>query len=425
MVERKDVVVEMDTSVVVALNPLANSTAAANRLREHLLAHKLLEPIDQSVATTDGISSEFLAQEASRLIETTPYLSCLFARAEDKQATHDALLNLALPEQMRFKLTVTRELKQPLLEHLLMVTLISHYLALRLQLSKQDTVDLLIAALLHDIGELHTNPALLDHNHQVNKDDLRYVYVHPVTGYLIAQAVAPLHPSAAIAVLQHQERFDGSGYPSGLHEKSISMLARIVGVADACASILARFDSIERLKTVLRLTRRKYDGALIALLQEGFGSQQDSDDAGDIVVLSELMAVANLLGRWGEFRDSLARTNDGSKSPQELTFLFERMDSLHSMLLQFGFDPNSPQQLLAHIADDKKIANELATALSEICWQFTDLQREIIRRKNAINNTLSVEDNRFFNAWLANLQAYLEGARQLQLGQAAASTVLG
>lgn len=417
MTERNDAVPEAEPHGVNSVTPSGKGTTIASRLREHLLTNKLLEPIAQSGAVNDEVTPEFLAQEASHLIQTKPYLRYLFPSTEATQAIHNALLQLKLPEQVSFKLTEVRERKPALFEHLLMVTLISNYLALRLKLSDQEIVDLFIAALLHDIGELHTDPALLNHNHRINEDELRYVFVHPVTGNLIAQAVAPLHPGAAIAILQHHERCDGSGYPSGLREKSITILARIVGLADACASILVRFNSIDRLNTLLRLSRRKYDAALISLLQERFGSQEDSDASEEVVVLPELMAASTLLGRWSEFRDSLSRENDRGNSPQELKFMFERMDSLHSMLRQFGFDPNNPQELVALIAEDKKIANELAAALNEICWQVTDLQREIIRHRNAISNTLAVEDRRLFYAWLVDLQAYVETTRQLPHGR--------
>lgn len=397
-------------------NGIVAGGTVAHRLREHLLAHKLLEPIHHDAEIKDDVTSEFLANEASRLIQEKPYLKNLFVRAEDGQATRDALLALDLPEQMRFKLAAARAQKPPLFEHMLLVSLISQYLALRLGLSSQDSADLLIAALLHDIGELHSLPTQLDDHHRLSNDEMRYVYVHPVTGYLIAQAVAPHHPHAATAVLQHHERCDGSGYPNGLHEKSLTLLARIIGVADACASILARFGSIDRLNTLLRLGRKKYDPALIALLQEGFRSQEDSETPDEIVALPELLAAANLLKRWGAFQDSLTRTHDNGKVPEELKFLYARMDSVHSMLLQFGFDPDNPEGLLTLLADDKKIANELAAALNEISWQCTDLQRETIRHRNAIKNTLSVEDNRVFDAWLIDLQAYLDGAHQLPLG---------
>lgn len=381
--------------------------AVGSALREHLLRYKLMKPIEQSLSVADGVTAESLAAHAAGLLETQPYLRRLFPFPADRRAAQDALAQVELSSELAFKLTVAREQRPPLFDHLLTVTLICRYVSLHLGLSVPDNADLLLAALLHDLGELHTDPAVLDQRRRLGPDEMRYIYAHPITGYLIAKAVAAGHPEAATAVLQHQERLDGSGYPYGLRADATSRLARIVAIADVCASILARFGNNSRLSTLMRLNHRKYEPALIALLQKAWGSPGEDDAADDMPLVPQLKAVAKLLKHWSEFRASVAGIG-GNSPPAELGFLFERMVNLHVVLLQFGFDPNSLQVLRALIAEDRDIAGELAAALDEVRWQFADLEREILRRQDAAEKALSAEKFMFFGDWLADLRQYLE-----------------
>ena len=59
---------------------------------------------------------------------------------------------------------------------------------------------------------------------------------HPRAGYEILKDVRFPWPIAQI-ILQHHERFDGSGYPQGLRGPAILLEARIVAVADVAESM--------------------------------------------------------------------------------------------------------------------------------------------------------------------------------------------
>jgi hypothetical protein len=306
-------------------------------------------------------------------------------------------------------LALARDQRPELFRHLLLVTLISHYLALRRELAARETASVLLAALSHDLGELYTDPVLLDPRHRISDDERRYVYVHPITGHLFAREVVQLDPGIAAAVLQHQERLDGSGYPYGLRAERIGALARIVGLADVCAAIVARFGSHERLGALMRLNRQKFDLALLALLHEGVGHGSGAAAPASPTPHARLMAAAALLERWDEFRPALTRTSAGRAAP-ELFFLVERMATLRHMLLQFGFDPAGQQLLMELLDEDPGVAAELGAALDEVHWQFSDLAREIARRRESIEPLLDADGKRLLTEWTGQLQAYLEVA---------------
>ena len=63
---------------------------------------------------------------------------------------------------------------------------------------------------------------------------------HPRIGYDILKGSPSKYLSmGAIIALGHHEKFDGSGYPNGLHGEDIPLVARIVAVADVFDALIS------------------------------------------------------------------------------------------------------------------------------------------------------------------------------------------
>ncbi len=400
MADLHEVVAREEVFTANGTKLIAKGAAIGSGLRERLLKHVLLKPIDQSLAVKDGVTSDMLAEEAGRLIASEAFLQKLMTT--DLSACQEALRQLALPEQLAFKLTVMHTRLPWLFSHIMKVVLIAHFLAQHLKLSAQQCSAALLTGLVHDLGELHTDPVLLDRRHRMSDEEMHFVDVHPLTGYLIAREILPTHPEVATAVLQHHERLDGSGYPSALPGKEVGQLARIISIADACASIMSRFRGSNRLSILLRLSRQKFDPEMVALLQSGLGFAEKAEAPTQTLEQGHIEAAAKLLRQWSQFSTSLL-----GKVPQGLEFLFERMAELRMMLLQFGLCPDEPQSLEALIGD-QDIAKELAAAFDEVRWQATDIQREIRRRLGASGNALAEEEITLLDSWLVELHDYLQ-----------------
>jgi hypothetical protein len=112
------------------------------------------------------------------------------------------------------------------------VRVFTDLLTTELKMAEKDRARLRWAALLHDVGKLEVPASLL--NKPSAPDEAEWVVLrrHPEDG---ARMVAPLLPwlgEWGAAVVQHHERYDGTGYPRGLRGHEISLAARIVSVAD-------------------------------------------------------------------------------------------------------------------------------------------------------------------------------------------------
>jgi HD-GYP domain-containing protein (c-di-GMP phosphodiesterase class II) len=99
--------------------------------------------------------------------------------------------------------------------------------------------DLYFAGLLHDLGRRQLDEKRLLKPETFTIDDWNVVRQGPVLADSIMADVPQLQHLRP-AVRNHHERFDGQGYPDQLRGRDIPLLARILGVADACDAMMSR-----------------------------------------------------------------------------------------------------------------------------------------------------------------------------------------
>ena len=95
-----------------------------------------------------------------------------------------------------------------------------------------------IAALLHDIGKVAIPSYIFNKTGMLNIIESKIIKIHPELGYDLLEDLEFPWPVAQ-AVLQHHERWNGSGYPSGFSENDIIVEARIIAVADVVEAMLS------------------------------------------------------------------------------------------------------------------------------------------------------------------------------------------
>ena len=86
-------------------------------------------------------------------------------------------------------------------------------------------------ALLHDIGKIGIPDAILLKDGSLTASEWQVMRTHPEIGHRILSH-APFLTEAAAIVLNHEERYDGSGYPRGLAGTAIPLWARLFAVID-------------------------------------------------------------------------------------------------------------------------------------------------------------------------------------------------
>jgi putative nucleotidyltransferase with HDIG domain len=113
------------------------------------------------------------------------------------------------------------------------VRVLSDLIAARMGLPERDRDRLRWAALLHDIGKLQVPTTLLNKPATPSTAEWNVLRKHPHHGAEIAAPLMDWLDGWGDVIVQHHEKWDGSGYPAGLSGKQICLGARIVAVADA------------------------------------------------------------------------------------------------------------------------------------------------------------------------------------------------
>jgi diguanylate cyclase (GGDEF)-like protein/PAS domain S-box-containing protein len=108
-----------------------------------------------------------------------------------------------------------------------------------LELPNDDVRELKLAGMLHDIGKITVPDAILSKPGKLDADEYEAIKNHASRGYQILRA-ADEYSDLAIYCLTHHERYDGSGYPSGLKGEKIPLFSRIIAVADAFEAMTSR-----------------------------------------------------------------------------------------------------------------------------------------------------------------------------------------
>ncbi|MCL2038774.1 HD domain-containing protein [Candidatus Saccharibacteria bacterium] len=101
-----------------------------------------------------------------------------------------------------------------------------------LDLSSADTIDLMDAALHHDIGKVSIPPDILFKQGQLTDEERLIIQRHPDIGASSKLLPSTVSARAREAIRSHHERWDGTGYPRGLAGDQIHLFAQILAVMD-------------------------------------------------------------------------------------------------------------------------------------------------------------------------------------------------
>ena len=115
--------------------------------------------------------------------------------------------------------------------HSLNVTMLAIMMARDLKLPSQVASVLGVGGLLHDIGRKEVPDTILRKTTPLTQAERNFYELHCQYGFAMGQRLH-LAPAALSIILQHHELFDGTGYPAKLAGESISLLSRIVGIAN-------------------------------------------------------------------------------------------------------------------------------------------------------------------------------------------------
>lgn len=155
------------------------------------------------------------------------------------QETMESLKNRKLLSDSSQTSSVIHSLSQTLLEsdyeteeHVLRTRDAAMELGGCMGLSDKDIGRLALLSILHDIGKIAIPQNILLKPGRLDAEEWEIMKTHTSKGYRIAKASPELEAIAEL-ILHHHEKWDGTGYPSGLKGEEIPLLSRIITVVDS------------------------------------------------------------------------------------------------------------------------------------------------------------------------------------------------
>ena len=277
----------------ILLTGYADITATIAAINQGAIHRYIAKPWDDNdllLVVSDALHRRGLEQENSRLLALTQAqnqaLVTLNQGLEARVAERTAALEASLADlaaahaevEAHFMLAVTvfsglLELREGgMAGHARRVAELSRRVAARLGLDDAAQRDVQLAALLHDIGKIGFDDAMLRTPVSKYSGDQMTVYqMHPGDGEAALMPLDKLHGVAAI-VRQHHERWDGRGFPDGRSGAAILLGARILAAVNdydglVSGSLAEQVYTGDKARAALRdgvLTR--YDPAVVEAL---------------------------------------------------------------------------------------------------------------------------------------------------------------
>ena len=200
-----------------------------------------------------------------------------------------------------------------------------------MELSQNGLNSLGVGALLHDIGKLRISKGILNKVGSLNSDEFDLIRQHPRTGFEMLRASKEIGEQSKLIVLQHHEKFQGGGYPDGLKGNEITVMARIVSVADVYDALTSSrpfrpaMSPYLSMKILLSNSENQFDPAILAV----FMRRMSIYPPGSAVCLNDgAIATVARLNPGAMLRPivRIVKDPDGNEiaTTEELDLLFEK-----------------------------------------------------------------------------------------------------
>ena len=366
-----------DRNGMVLAGPGTPMTA---ELRDQLVRRKLLRPIDESLSASDPVTVERLLDRARTLLDSNPLLQRMAQRLPDSGRLISVIRAVELPQPLEIKLTVAAANDPARLDHLLMVTLTALAIGLRRGVPAGELKALGLAGIVHDLGELHIDPAIFESAGDLSVSLRRQVEAHPVIMHAVLESLGLRHHDAARAILEHHERIDGSGYPRGRRHDQLSPMGRILALAEFLASLHSRRECTHML-VALKLQRHHFDPELVdtafGLMGQPSAATAEETESTFGELTDRLTMLLSVLQEWRALSEG-----DGGLGldAKHLSWLHDRASTIQHHFTRLGVHADDLEGSLEPIAEDAEAIAELTIITEEIQRQVIDTTWEVHRR---------------------------------------------
>lgn len=207
-----------------------------------------------------------LVEEAMRAVQSGLHIPV----SEIRSVVSDSLQCLIADETALIALSGIRSYDRYLSEHSVNVCILSMVLSKELGLDSAVTMELGLAALLHDVGKVFVPPDIVKKPGKLTEEEWLQIRRHPAEGARALAGISDLPALASTIALEHHVHCDGSGYPAISGHQSAHLLSRLVAIVDTYDALTTerpyreRWTAEQAIAYMLYEANRQYDRQLLA-----------------------------------------------------------------------------------------------------------------------------------------------------------------
>ena len=358
------------------------------RAKDRLLQHKLLKPLESTVRVIDGVGSRPIGKVAEDLLGKHSLLAGVCGRSTSLEVL-SAMRNLRLTTPMESLLSVYAAQGPNKLEHAVGVSLLAASMVHDLPEGSGKGLQLLmLAGLMHDVGELYIDPVILQASGRLTAEQWKHIAAHPIIAAHVLRDMSGAGLKVAEAVRCHHERLDGFGYPLGLRDTSLPIAGQVLALAEALMGLIESGPSAgERAAIAVKLIPGEFNRRLLDRVCSAAKADAESPAAeeapGPPACIQKLAARVARLGATLErlcgMRDGIVeQISLGSPALKELmSHALERCQRIRFAFSSTGLDVHALDELCDRLAAmGPKVHCEIDIVLLEVEWRLREVKRE-------------------------------------------------
>jgi hypothetical protein len=392
LAKNHEVIASEDIYDAKGVKLVAKGTRVSDSLQERLVRFKLRKPLESSLSVEGGVGADALLAEAQIVLDEVAPLSALMQAGASSKAVLQVLKEVRFDKVSTLVLSMEQSGQGGTFRHAVLAAVTSVALGIRMHLDSGTLLNLALAGLLHDTGELYINPEFRHPTRPLTPEEWKHIAAHPRIGQLVLEEMTGIPRSVSTAIAEHHERPNGFGYPRQLTSERISQLGNVLLMTEVLCGIFVKPDRpLERACLALKVIPGEYPVETVSIIASArrghLAAEQPPMEASKY---EELMARAKRIEpMMNTALEQVANPLPGGKSTPAASVLLaqvrERLLMLRRSMYSTGLAGCADMEI-TDASDQSDIVLELDSVSSEIAWRLRELSRQITLNLSSLDD---------------------------------------
>lgn len=215
-------------------------TTIEHKVHDFLVGHKMQKQLDELISVEGSLTANSLFADFNNLLAQYPDLLQIHQNINFSRTLEHLCCVQQIPRILLQKLTILKIQLPEVFKQTLFSTWLGCILAKEMSYTSEQIRNTFFVGLLHDLGLLHIDPALIAKQGDFTDQQWSNINQHVMISVAIAKLIYPFDQEVFRGIKEHHERCDGTGYPNKLHNKQLSYSGQFVGLSDIIFHIRTR-----------------------------------------------------------------------------------------------------------------------------------------------------------------------------------------